>query len=54
MDSQQEWYASIRDEIYGPVPFQTLQHWAAQGSITAEASLSTSPEGPWQAAGNMG
>ncbi len=53
MDPQEEWFARVQDQVYGPVPFGTLQHWAAQGSITAEAVVGRSAEGPWLPAGDL-
>jgi hypothetical protein len=53
MESPEEWYAKVQDHVYGPIPFGTLQHWAAQGSITAEAMVSKTAEGPWLPAGEL-
>jgi len=53
MGSPDEWYARAQERTYGPIPFSTLQHWAALGGITAEAVLARTAEGPWSPAGDM-
>jgi ribosomal protein S27E len=39
--------------IYGPIPWNELETWAAEGRVTAECQLSETTTGPWSPASDF-
>ncbi len=46
----QQWYAYVGGVRYGPVPWETLQSWAAEGRLKAQDFVWTAGMGDWAGA----